>query len=360
MRQTIRQWVRGRQVYLAVTVVALGAVIATGIVLSAPARNGTSSIPSTDLAACKVASVDFRCYAERLAWATYQQSPTAAFAELRAAYANDSYVQGQCHQMAHIIGRTALKKYGSLGAAFPKGDSFCWSGYHHGITEQAIADVGGAKIKAQANEICAALKSDQPYSFDHYNCVHGLGHGFMAVDSYELFTALQTCDLLTDQWEKTSCYGGVYMENVMVATRGDGTSKYLKKDDLLYPCNAVAASYKEQCYLMQSSYMLQNNNYNFADTFRLCAAADAAFVNTCYTSIGRDASGSTVSDVARTKQNCAYAQDVAAAYYCMVGAVKDFVAYYHSDQQALQLCGAFGGDLLAPCQQIVKEYYATF
>ena len=303
---------------------------------------------------------DYRCYAAYYATLTYDNDPAAAFADIKQAYNTDSYVKSECHQLVHIIGRTALKKYGSLASAYVKGDNFCWSGYQHGATEQAISEVGGDRIKQRANEICAELSRTSKYSFDHYNCVHGLGHGFMAIDNYDLFKALRTCDRITDEWERSACHGGVFMENVMVATRGGGTSKYLRPDDLLYPCDAVDARYKDQCYLMQSSYILQQNGYDFADAFRLCAAADSGYQNTCYQSIGRDASGSTNSNVVRTKENCDHAPDDNAKRNCMVGAAKDFVSYYHNDVQAREFCKAFGGQIETACYDTVREYYKTF
>ncbi len=310
------------------------------------------------LSDCKAS--DYRCYAEYFAKKTYHSSPEEAFTELKAAYEKDTYVQSQCHQLTHIIGRTGYKKYGSLSGAYKHGDSFCWSGFHHGAVEQAIGDVGAVGIKKQANGICKELADARRYSFDHFNCVHGLGHGFMSIDGYELPTALKSCQLLTDSWEAESCYGGVFMENVMVATRENGYSKYLNKDDLLYPCNGIERQFRQQCYMMQSSYMLQQNGYNFGATFALCAQADSEFVATCYQSIGRDASGSTVSDVALTKQKCSSAPNGDALYNCMIGAVKDFVSYFHGTAQAEQLCQAFGGEIVAPCKQTISDYYAVF
>lgn len=344
------------------SIIALSAILSIGLITTANTNKrvsnnvGTIKTPES----CQVGKNDFRCYAKYYAILTYNHDPSKAFADVRTAYDKDDYVKSQCHQIVHIIGRTAFKKYGSLAASYPKGDNFCWSGYYHGATEQAIGDIGGDKIKQQANAICAEIANKSRYSFDHFNCVHGLGHGFMSIDSYELFTSLQTCDLLTDQWDKSSCYGGVYMENVMVAVRENGYSKYLKADDLLYPCNAVDSKYKEQCYLMQSSYALQKNGYNFAETFNLCATVNDSFQDTCNQSIGRDASGSTSSDVSRTKANCDATTNANAKKNCMIGAVKDFVSFYHDDKQATDLCNAFGGELVAPCNETVKAYYATF
>ncbi len=126
----------------------------------------------------------------------------------------------------------------------------------------------------------------------------------------------------------------------MTAAHNDGASAYLDIARPLYPCTDVAAVYKEQCYLMQTSYILQHNGYDFAKTFQLCATADEGYVETCYRSAGRDASGSTNSDITQTVTNCHQTQDESAIYNCMLGADRDFVSYYHNDSQALKLCEA--------------------
>ena len=164
--------------------------------------------------------------------------------------------------------------------------------------------IGYENVKAEINTICGGVSADQKYSFFHYNCAHGLGHGVMLVTHNELFEALTTCDTLTDGWERESCYGGVFMENIMAHGNPDHTTKYLKTDDLLYPCNAVEAVYKQQCFLMQTSHALMSNGYDFDGVFRLCDGVETDFRATCYQSLGRDASGNTVSDAERTRDIC--------------------------------------------------------
>lgn len=328
---------------------------------SAPQTNSTATIQQSDKKLEECAGKHFDCYNEYLTTRTKIDGSAAAMADLRHTYTTDDYVKSQCHQLTHIVGREAARKYGTVKKAFQHGDSFCWSGYHHGVVEAAIQDIGAEKIRAQTNDICSGFAAAKQYSFDHYNCVHGMGHGFMAVAELNLFTALKDCDILTNSWERTSCYGGVFMENVMIEARGEGKSAYLKPDQPMYPCTAVEKQYKEQCYLMQTSYALQQNQYNFADVFNQCAAlTDAEFIATCYQSIGRDASGSTVSDIARTKANCSPAPNQDALNYCVLGAVRDFISYYHSDEQAKQFCNAFDMAVKNRCLEEVKTYYATF
>jgi len=316
-------------------------------------------VPVT-LADCRNIKDNFPCYGKYYAQLTYDAGVEAAFADMQQAYDKDPVVKSQCHQLSHIVGRTAYEKYGSLEKAYDQGNNFCWSGFYHGAIEQAATDMGAERIRKDASTICENFAKKQQYSFDHFNCVHGLGHGLMAVNAYVLPDALQNCDALKTDWEESSCYGGVFMENVMVAARGDGTSAYFKPDQPLYPCTYVGQRYKEQCYLMQTSYVLQHNNYDFTQTFLECAKADKGFEKTCYQSAGRDASGSTVSDVAGTVNNCQKAQNHDALYFCMLGADRDFVSYYHGVEKANELCDAFGGDLVSPCRRDVINYYKDF
>lgn len=350
MKEQIRRTKPSGAVVIAAIVLVV-AVVAAALVLWWPQK--------ADLKHCPYQ--EFRCYANFYEQRTKQTSAKTAISELRSAYTYDQYIKAECHQLTHAIGHAAFAKYGSLAAAYKQGDNFCWSGYYHGVTEEAMGKLGPAQIRTQANTVCAELAQAKPRSFDHYNCVHGMGHGFFTVGRANLFTALQDCNLLKDDWEKEACYGGVFMENVMIETRGDGTSAYLKPSEPLYPCTVVADQYKTQCYLMQTSYVLQHNGYDFKKTFAVCQnGPDSAYATICFESIGRDASGSTNSNTAKTLTNCQQAPSADGLEHCMLGAVRDFISYFHSDQAAKQLCQAFGNMLEPRCLQEVKLYYATF
>jgi hypothetical protein len=348
----------------ALTIIGVAGLLSWSIINSAGVSSSVVSPKS--LADCQQAtSKSYTCYATYYAELSYDKGTTAAVTDMKQAYESDDYVKAECHQLTHIVGRTAFEKSQSLEKAYTNGDNFCWSGFYHGAIEQAIGNLGTQKIKDNTATICQSFADKQIYSFNHFNCVHGLGHGLMAVASYNLFDGLKYCDNTRLQWEKESCYGGVFMENVMVASRGDGTSAYLDANRPLYPCTEVGNNYKQQCYLMQTSYILQHNGYDFADAFKWCAKADTGFVETCYQSAGRDASGSTNSDVARTVDNCRRSLEVdpnndTALRNCMLGADRDFVSYYHDDKKALELCAAFGGSLTEQCKVDVANYYSTF
>lgn len=350
-----------RQAWLAVFIVVVSAGIASVIVLTAPDERSRLAAASSSLDDCREqAANDFRCYGLYYAAKMYNDGKDGTFQDLKAEYETDGFVKAECHQLTHIIGRTAYKQFGGLDKAYEQGDSFCWSGFYHGAIEQAITEIGPEGITANAPSVCESFAKKRMYSFDHFNCVHGLGHGLMAVGQYNLPDSLKLCDVMGNNWEQASCYGGVFMENVMVASRAGGVGGYFKDSEPLYPCTFVDTAYKEQCYLMQTSNVLQKNGYDFAKTFAECAKADAAFVSTCYRSLGRDASGSTVSDKERTLEICRLAPDNDGLHNCMLGAVRDFVSYYHSDKQALELCAGFDAEIASACKQDVAIYYQAF
>jgi hypothetical protein len=292
---------------------------------------------------------------------TRQSGVQAAFAQLRADYAaDDESARANCHPLTHIIGRTAAEGFTTVAEAYAEGDEFCWSGYYHGVMEAMLSKIAPDEVVNQINTICADIRANRKFSFDHYNCVHGLGHGVMLISSHQLFDSLKSCDNLNDSWERESCYGGVFMENVMAEINPGHSTKYIIADQPLYPCTAVQKRYKQQCYLMQTSQALTSLNGDFEKVFDLCGGIEAQYRATCYQSLGRDASGRSVSDAAQTRQTCMLGKDYESRSNCFIGAVKDFISYHHSDVQAKEFCDSLEQRLQSICSNTAAEYYTTF
>lgn len=333
--------------------------IATDTVAAAStSSSGASALPRAPLCAGAL-SGDFSCYEAYYRDFVARSGIKAAFADLRARYGENAYVRSQCHPLTHVIGQSAAEKFPDVSEAFKNGDVFCWSGYYHGVMEGVIGKIGRDNIVGAMDGICAPLRAEDPYRFDHYNCVHGLGHGVMGITDSELFEALDYCGTLSDPWEEISCTGGVFMENIIIDGKNHFT-KYLRLTEPLYPCNAVADRYKLSCYLMQTSYMLKVSDYDFGKVFALCRAADAGYEDTCYQSLGRDASGQSISNVKKTKDTCMLGRDFRERSNCAIGAVKDFISYYHSDTKAKEFCAAFDPDIRSVCASTVESYYTLF
>jgi len=300
----------------------------------------------------------FKCYRAYYSEMVENEGSEAAMADLKARYGNP-FVRSQCHQLAHIVGRAAADIYSSVGDAYSHGDSFCWSGYYHGVMEKIVADIGVGAVPLRMNFLCSDLPGKATYNFDYYNCVHGLGHGMMYITNNELFQSLELCDNLSGSWEQSSCWSGAFMENI-IADEVNHFAKYLKDDDPLYPCNAAGDKYKSTCYLMQTSRMLDVVGYDFANVFELCGTVGDPYVDVCYQSLGRDASGKSVSDVQKTRASCLLGKDYRQQSNCVVGAVKDFISYHHSDVQAQELCASLPQELQQTCFSTAESYYKLF
>lgn len=311
-------------------------------------------------------TISFTCYKKQLSDIVEKSGPQTAMALLKQQYTQVGYVKSQCHQLVHVVGRAALAKYDyDLGQVYTNGDHFCASGYFHGASEQIVKDKGAKYIISNAEAACKVFADKERYSLDHYNCVHGLGHGLMEATNLELFEAIKICEAFEDDWELRSCDGGVFMQNIMIALSpdesDDQTSKYLKADDPMYPCTAVEEKHQWGCYIIQSSWALSQVGYDYGKVFVMCdAVGNQELRSTCYQSIGRDASGLQGYDIEKTKAACMQGGSSEAKLNCFIGSAKDFVYYYHNDNEAHQLCRALATDLRAACLSAADSYFATF
>ncbi|OGG51174.1 hypothetical protein A2704_02935 [Candidatus Kaiserbacteria bacterium RIFCSPHIGHO2_01_FULL_54_36b] len=301
---------------------------------------------------------NFECYQDHYTSVIKNKGIAAAFDDIKARYNTNAYVKAQCHPLSHVIGRVAADSFESVGEAYASGDGFCWSGYYHGVLESFVGKIGLSNLTSRLNDVCASVKDKASYGFDYYNCVHGLGHGIMAITDDELFTSFSYCDRLNGAWEQESCASGAYMENVIVDGLNHFT-KYLRPAEPLYPCTASPEKYKRTCYLMQTSYVLKINQGDFKNLFSVCAGAEEAYRMACWQGLGRDASGRSSSDIAQTKATCLLGNTEEEQTHCVIGAVKDFISYFHSDTQAKRFCSAFeDADIASRCLSEATDYYA--
>lgn len=283
-----------------------------------------------------------------------------AVGDLKQRYNEDSFVASECHPIMHTIGRAASKKYASVSEAYRYGDSYCWSGYYHGILEGVVSRIGLANLPVMLDTVCADLPGKAIYNFDYFNCVHGLGHGIMGLLDDEIFQSLKMCDNLKGWWEQQSCYSGVFMENIITnqnVADPDHHSIYLKPQEPLYPCTAVEAKYKDQCYLGQTSYALQVNSYNFNPVVELCATVEQPFRSICFQSIGRDAANQAGHNSDITKNTCAKATDANDFTNCVIGAVKEIISYYHGIKEAQGFCAILDDVNKDVCGSTADSYF---
>jgi hypothetical protein len=100
-------------------------------------------------------------------------------------------------------------------------------------------------------------------------------------------------------------------------------SKYLRANDPIYPCNAVAQRHKLYCYLLVTANILRANGGDLERTAAACRRSEPAWVSTCYESFGRDASGLSGKSARRALASCRLA-----GHYeddCLYGVAREIV-----------------------------------
>ena len=308
------------------------------------------------------AAIDLDCQRRRYAAIVRRSGVDAAFTELKDGYKREGFLRAGCHPIVHEIGHAAVDRYRGLAEAYARGDSFCSAGYFHGATERVIQTTDPDRLIDRANRLCADLGGHGRHSIYHRNCAHGLGHGFMLVHTYEVRDSLGTCDELSDSWERRSCYGGVFMENVMTLGTKREPTKYLRPDDPLYPCHALDRRYREMCFQKQTGYALYVSDDDFAKVFDLCGTVETAFRPACHQGLGTNIAVHNLKRVTGDRRRtgltagiCMTAPGGEARANCIKGAVRAVINYDHDVRRAKEVCAAVRTSMRERCLRVIED-----
>jgi hypothetical protein len=288
----------------------------------------------------------FLCLRQAFGNIAYRDGPATALGKLASLSRADTTVANLCHPIAHAIGHAAYERYhGDAGRALSEGGMTCNSGYYHGVVERAFAGVPRSKVFTMARTMCTRFETASA-TFRLYQCVHGLGHGLMIYSANDLPYSLKVCDSLGTPPIRQTCTGGVFMQNFLPGVMAIAPTKWVRKNDLLYPCDVVAAQDKLYCYLIVTSRILPQVGYNWTKASAWCRRAETVWVRTCFQSLGRDASGFTTENPRAIMRICHAAAGMERE--CIYGAVRDITATDASAKRSPALCR------LAP--QAMKSY----
>ena len=264
---------------------------------------------------------NFECLEQAFGNLVFEAGPKPALDRLQSMMTANTAVAGNCHRIAHRMGSAALARYkDEVAPAFIAGTAVCASGYYHGIIERAFLGQPTGKLAIVARQLCSDPKITEQ-RFLAYQCIHGLGHGLMIYTGYDLPGSLRTCDGLRSGFDRVSCSGGVFMENFNSSY--GVTSKYLRKNDPIYPCNSVAERHKLYCYLLVTANLLRVTNYDQAKTADACRRSEKAWVKTCFESFGRDVSGIAGKSASKALASCRLAKQYERD--CLYGVAREIV-----------------------------------
>jgi len=249
------------------------------------------------------------------------------------------------HPLAHALGYAVRSTPATATKLLTQCDDRYQSGCYHGILQRYFdARMGMPLTQRFLVAPCDGLRGTSE-QFRLFDCLHGTGHGLMMYHRYDVNGSLTDCDRLASDWDRRSCYSGVFMEHNMGARMqvfGDGkfgmhrhsmpaeSVVLFKPNDLHYPCDATAPRYRHECYELQADLILPAVKQDYKKAGAVCdAAGSPELVGICYVGLGRNASGAAAFQFAGIRKRCDLASPTGVSY-CYQGAVQH-LAYAPSE-----------------------------
>ena len=224
------------------------------------------------------------CFKKHLLAITEINGPTASLSVLHSLQKHARInATTDDHHLAHAIGMKTAERFGINGRAFLLCPTSFNYGCQHGFFQYALGQAHDTDNAARM--ICGSL--DQSYSpkFIFY-CYHGVGHGVLMAQNYDLAKALAACDTLETHTGQDGCWQGVFMENVNASVKGNTLRQGFSRTDPLAPCNVVAEKYRQECFINHSGWLMEFFENNVTKAADACLKAPDAYVSPCLQSIG--------------------------------------------------------------------------
>lgn len=286
--------------------------------------------------------------------------------EIETGRVSNTTLDTTCHPITHALGRAAYNKYGNIGDAFERCDFTCNSGCQHGIVERVFYSdeeiydssqhLTYDDIVEKVPGICNPKNFKNPTSYTIFQCLHGLGHGILYTIDYNLKDALKSCDLLANTYERESCYGGVFMENV---TAFEKTKRDLKKDDIGYPCNVMEDKYRGSCYFLHTSVLLEYGK-NFEQIAQFCNEIEAQYQYLCFESLGRDMSNTIIGGNYSTVAKVCQESSGKFKANCINGVVAVTLDSVQLSKQPFEFCNTLSNvNDIGSCYNLIVNYMKT-
>lgn len=294
----------------------------------------------TRMAACMQNNGLTQCYRD-LAFDLLAQAPIRTIFEAIAHSEQYPEVFSQCHQLTHFLARAHYAHTKDVPLAFNSCTSACHGGCYHGVIEgyfkEYNIDIGAlddALIAQQIRTVCGQERTHaSPRIYNE--CLHGIGHAMMFITEADLPRSLALCDALATLSEREACYGGVFMENSSSSTNRDHPTKYLNREDPLYPCSILADQYKTICYQYQSSYFAELSQWDWSHTIALCEKVPIPYRERCMHIIGSNQVGYT-QDTALMLSTCNLIKEPAYTASCIGGIVSALGGRYVGEHARMQ------------------------
>jgi hypothetical protein len=231
------------------------------------------------------ASSDSQCVRDYLVKVTADYGPQASLGIMERLQ-QESRVDRSVndHDMAHSVGRETAKDYGSNFKAFDLCPVTFNYGCSHGFFEFVLART--ETPKEAATTICESRSTKDTFLIAGFTCYHGVGHGIMMAEAYNVQRSLKACNTLATHEAKDGCWQGVFMENVNAGMSGKALPGVFKKSNPLSPCDKVGDQYKHECYINHAGWLMTVARHDLRKGSKYCLKAKGRYKSSCFQSIG--------------------------------------------------------------------------
>lgn len=221
------------------------------------------------------------------------------------------------HLLGHVVGDVLYKQQGAEGI------QICTEDFRNACSHSIVVGLFTDKGESALNEIEEACKKAPGGPGAYTMCYHGLGHGILAYEGYELPKTIELCQKTATAerggQEYPECVSGAVME--IISGGGHDRQiwarerpKYLKADNPLYICSAdfMPEEARGRCYDYLTPYLWEAvgadlgnpTEADFEKSFKLCEEVDEEnYRNICFGGFGKEFVGLAQSrDIRRVDQ----------------------------------------------------------
>jgi hypothetical protein len=208
------------------------------------------------------------------------------------------------HLVGHAVGDILYKQEGVNGI------SVCTHEFRNACSHSIVVGLFTDKGEAALTDIAAACRKAPGGKGAYTMCFHGLGHGILSVEGYDMPKTVSICQkTATEQYgsqEASQCVGGAIMELLSGGAHDQDLwqrerVKYLSNQQPLLPCSAVymPKESKVLCYTYLTPHLFEavgtslgsQSDEDIKKAFEICSSmpdSEGEFKNICWQGFGKE------------------------------------------------------------------------
>jgi len=263
------------------------------------------------------------------------------------------------HISAHIIGNSLFENYGVDGIQVcTKEFAF---GCYHGVMEDFLIQEGPENIKKIEGACMQKFPNYETTESDRFaECIHGIGHGLLVWEEYNIDAALLHCDKLDNSFnQQIECSGGVFMEN-----SDFGPSNFIKKTvDVWGVCRNLEKKYQFKCGWYHPLLLGRVFKMEKGEIAAACIYAPTEILSqNCIRQMGAWSVRKNPHNIERIKMDCSLFSQKELNFDC-IGSAAYILTYYEFKnwkENSQELCETLSGHWREECintiNKAIKKY----